>query len=255
VKQNAVNGWLAAQFTTNGKKFRSFLAPADFTSMVDAKSLALGFNSSHVHMMYQALVSTGGVTELPPLYQSAMYCGLAAGAPPTVSTTRAVLRGQSLPARSKLTLAQQEDLLNNGVCVLQEVKGVGVRITMGITTSLSPDRVNRMTSESIAIDVIDERIRVYVNPLIPHWAMLDFLPTVKGSVYNALTSLQADGIISEGMDAQYRRLPAFLPATVSIQGGIMNIRVHVFIGGEIDHVNINGTVSYQEFNIQITAGA
>jgi hypothetical protein len=103
--------------------------------------------------------------------------------------------------------------------------------------------------------VIDQRVRAYVEPLIPHWAVWDFLPTVKGSVLNALTTLETDGIISKGMDANGRILPAWLPIQVSIHAGVMKIVVHVFIGGEVDHVNIAGTISYQTFEIEIPASA
>jgi hypothetical protein len=130
-----------------------------------------------------------------------------------------------------------------------------VRIALAVTTSLSQDRIDRILSESMARDVIEQRIKAYVEPLIPHWAMMDFMPTVKGSVFNALSSLEVDGIISKGIDANGRILPAWLPVQISIQGGIMKIVVHVYIGGEVDHIIINGTISYQRFEITVPAGA
>jgi hypothetical protein len=84
---------------------------------------------------------------------------------------------------------------------------------------------------------------------------MDFMPTVKLSVLNALKSLETDGIISKGMDANGTILPAWLPIQVSIQAGIMKITVHVYIGGEIDHISIVGTIAYQTFEIEIPAGA
>jgi hypothetical protein len=135
------------------------------------------------------------------------------------------------------------------------VKGVGVRISLAITTSLSQDRIDRILSESMARDVIEQRVKAYVEPLIPHWALLDFMPTVKGSVYNALASLEADNIITRGQDANGKILPAWLPVQVYIHAGVMKIVVHCYIGGEIDHILIAGTLSYQTFEITITAGA
>ena len=243
------------QHTNACKSFRGFYAPPDNTSPTDAKSMALGLNSTFAAMIPQAMVSASGVTEQPPLYPTACYCGAAAGALPTQPVTRLVVRARALPARAKLSKAVREDLLANGVAVLEEVKGVGVRVSLAVTTSLSSDRIDRVLSESMARDVIEQRVRVYVEPLIPHWAMLDFMPTVAGSVYNALSSLEDDGIISKGRDANGRILPAWLPVQVSISAGIMRIVVHVFIGGEVDHILIFGTISYQRFEIEVPASA
>jgi hypothetical protein len=255
VVQDGINAWLSEQHTNEGKSFRGFFAPPDFTSADDAKAIALGLNSTFAAMIPQAMVAASGTTEQPPLYPVACYCGAAAGALPTQPVTRLVLRCRSLPTRSKFSKALREDLLSNGVCVLEEVKGIGVRVALAITTSLSQDRIDRILSESMARDVIEQRIKAYVEPLIPHWAMLDFMPTVKGSVYNALASLEADGIITKGIDANGKILPAWLPVQVYIHAGIMKIVVHVFIGGEVDHILIAGTISYQSFEITITAGA
>jgi hypothetical protein len=255
VVQDGINAWLSEQHTNEGKSFRGFFAPPDFTSADDAKEIALGLNSTFAAMIPQAMVAASGTTEQPPLYPVACYCGAAAGALPTQPVTRLVLRCRSLPPRAKFSKALREDLLSNGVCVLEEVKGVGVRISLAITTSLSQDRIDRILSESMARDVIEQRVKAYVEPLIPHWALLDFIPTVRGSVYNALASLEADGIITKGIGANGKLLPAWLPVQVYIHAGLMKIVVHVFIGGEIDHIGIDGTIAYQSFEITITAGA
>ena len=255
ILQDAINAWVSEQHTNSGKSFRGFYAPPDLTDPEEAKSLALGLNSTFAAMIPQAVVAASGTIEQPPLYPAACYCGAAAGAIPTQSVTRLVVRCRSLPQRSKFSKALREDLLSNGVAVLEEVKGVGVRVSLAVTTSLSQDRIDRILSESMARDVIEQRIKVYVEPLIPHWAMWDFLPTVKGAVFNALSSLEVDGIISKGMDANGKILPAWLPVQVFIQAGVCKIVVHVYIGGEIDHVIINGSISYQRFELTIPASA
>lgn len=253
--QDAVNAWVSEQHTNYGKSFRSFLAAPDFTSAEDAKELALGLNSTLTALTVQGIVGADGITELMPLYTAAMYCGAAAGAIPTQSVTRLVLRGRALPPRAKYTLAVREDLLANGVAALEDVKSVGVRVALAVTTSLSEDRIDRILSESMSRDVIEQRVRAYVEPLIPHSAIWDFMPTVKGSVYNALTSLEEDGIITKGRDVNGKILPAWLPIQVSIHAGLMKITVHVLIGGEIDHILIIGTIGYQRFELEIPAGA
>jgi hypothetical protein len=254
VIHDGINAWLSEQHTNEGKSFRGFFAPPDFTSADDAKDIAMGLNSTFAAMIPQAMVAASGTTEQPPLYPVACYCGAAAGALPTQPVTRLVLRCRSLPTRAKFSKALREDLLSNGVCVLEEVKGVGVRVALAITTSLGP-RIDRILSESMARDVIEQRVKAYVEPLIPHWAVMDFIPQVKGAVFNAMASLEADGIVTKGMDANGKLLPAWLPIQVYIHAGVMKIVVHCYIGGEIDHILIDGTISYQTFEITITAGA
>ena len=254
VVQDATNAWITEQHTSHGKAYRGFFASPDFTSPQDAKSLALAFNNTLDGLMTQPMVAADGLTEFAPIYQAAMYCGAAAGALPTQSVTRLVLRGVRLPDRAKFSKTTREDLLSNGVTVLEDVKGIGVRISLAVTTSLSQDRIDRILSESMVRDVIEQRVKAYVEPLIPHWADLEFMATVKGSVYGALNSLEQDKIITKGIDANGRLLPAYLPVQVHIQGGIMRITLHVFIGGEVDHILVFGTLTYQVFNLTIPAG-
>jgi hypothetical protein len=254
VIQDAVNAWVSGQHSTHGKSFRSFFASPDNTDASQAQSLALGFNSTFAALITQPLVGADGVSELAPIYAAACYCGAAAGALPVQPVTRVVVRGRALPTRAKYAKVTREIMLSNGVAVLEDTKGVGVRIALAVTTSLSQDRIDRILSESMARDVIEQRVKIYCEPLIPHWAMLDFLPTVKGAVFNALTSLEADGIITKGRDAQGRILPAWQPVQVSIQGGILKITLHVLIGGELSHILIFGSIGYQLFEIELTAG-
>jgi len=246
---------VSEQHTNHGKSFRGFYAPPDNTTADQAIDMALGLNSTFAAMIPQAIVAASGTTEQPPLYPTACYCGAAAGALPTQPVTRLVVRARALPARAKYSKAVRERLLDNGVAALEEVKGVGVRVALAVTTSLSQDRIDRILSESMARDVIEQRVKVYVEPLIPHWAMWDFMPQVKGAVFNALTTLETDGIISKGMDTNGRILPAWQPVQVSIHAGIMKIVLHVLIGGEIDHVGIAGTIGYQVFEITVPASA
>jgi hypothetical protein len=255
VIQDATNAWVSEQHTNHGKSFRSFFAPPDNTTPEQAKELAMGLNSTFAAMIPQALVAASGTMEQPPLYPVACYCGAAAGALPTQPVTRLVVRGRALPTRAKYSKAVREDLLSNGVAVLEEVKGIGVRVSLAVTTSLSQDRIDRILSESMARDVIEQRVKSYLEPLIPQWAMWDFLPTVKGAVFNALSSLEVDGIISKGMDANGRILPAWQPVQVSIQAGIMKVVLHVLIGGEVDHIIVQGTLGYQRFELTVPAGA
>jgi hypothetical protein len=255
VVQDMMLAFINAQHTTHGLNFRAFFASPDYVSSSEAMTLALGENSSYASLVTQPVVAASGVTELPPLYPAAMVCGMAAGALPTQPITKAILRCRSLPARAKYAKATRETMENNGVLVLREDKGRGVEIALAITTSLSDKRPERMLSESMVRDVIEQRIKAYVTPLIPHWAYIGFMPTVRAAVINGLESLRTENIISEGRDARNRILPAYLPPEVKIFAGIVRITLVVKIGGEISHIDVDGLIAYQLFEITLTPAA
>jgi hypothetical protein len=255
IVQDMVLAWIKDQHDRIGNAYRGFFGTPDNTSVADLKSIAMGYNSTFGLMIGQAVNAASGVTELAPLYPAAMACGAAAGALPTQSLTNMPLRCRSLPARAKLTQGVREDLLNSGVCVLREIPGRGVVIALAVTLSLSADRIDRMLSESMARDTIVQTIRTYVLPAIPRWASLTLLAEVKGLVIDALDALVVQGILVAGRDASGRTLPPYLPHQVSAQGGVLDISVHVLIGGEIDHINVSLTMGYQQITAESDAAA
>jgi len=254
VVQESVMAWMLEQHSVHGRSFRGFFGTPDWITPADAKTWAMGFNSTYATLAVQAVIAASGVTELPPIYAAAMMCGGAAGAITTQPITDMVLRARGLPARAKWSKAQREDLEANGVCVIKEDKGRGVVIGLAVTTSLSDNRPDRMLSESMARDVIEQRVRAYVKPLLPRWAYLEFMADVKAVVINALSSLEREHVITQGRDSQNRILRAYLPPQVSIQGGLLRVTVSVKIGGEIDHIDVLGTIAYQTFEMTMTAG-
>lgn len=252
---DTVLAWIKDQHDRLGNAYRGFFGTPDNTSVADLKSTAMGYNSTLGLLIGQPINAASGVTEQSPLYPAAMACGAAAGALPTQSLTNMVLRARSLPQRAKFEQGVREDLLNSGVCVLREVPGVGVVIALAVTTSLSADRIDRMLSESMARDQIVQTIRTFVAPAIPRWASLTLLAEVKGLVIDALDQLTVQGILVAGRDAQGRTLPPYLPPNISAQGGVLDISVHVLIGGELDHINITLTIGYQQLTVESDAAA
>lgn len=255
IVQDMVLAWIKDQHDRIGNAYRGFFGTPDNTSVADLKSRATGYNSTLGLLVGQAVNASSGVGEQAPLYPAAMVCGAAAGALPTQSLTNMVLRCRSLPQRAKYTQGVREDLLNNGVCVLREVPGVGVVVSLAVTTSLSADRIDRMLSESMARDVIVQTIRTFVMPAIPRWASLTLLAEVKGLVIDGLDQLVVQGILVAGRDAQGRTLPPYLPPQVSAQAGVLDISVYVLIGGEIDHINISLSIGYQQITAESDAAA
>jgi hypothetical protein len=112
-----------------------------------------------------------------------------------------------------------------------------------------------MLSESMQKDVILQRVRAALFPLLPHAAYEDYLPTIAGVVRGVLMALERERIITRGVDAQRRILPSFKAPHVSIKAGKMLVVLSVFIGGEIDHIDVLGTFGYQTFELVLSPGA
>ena len=254
VTQDAVLAWVGEQRTNAGNAMRVFFGTAVNISDNDVLSLALGQNSSYATTVFQGGIGPDGVSQLPPLYTAAMVCGAAAGALSTQPITRMTLRYRGLTRKYSKAIREQR-FESNGLCTLTEEKGTGVILALAITTSLSQDRIDRMLSESVARDIIEQRVRAYVKPILPRWAMMNLMPTIQGQVLAALASLQAEGVLTTGIDAQNRLLPAHRPPQISLKAGLLRILLHVLIGGEIDHIDVAGTIGYQSFELTINAAA
>lgn len=259
VVKNMMEAWVLEQFTTYGNSFRAFVATPDFTTAADAKSEAAGYNSEIMTLCFQATLSNDSTptvpVELPPLYLAAMTCGMAAGAVTPQPITWAPLRVRGLPKRAKYAFAQREDLSANGLMIAVAEPGRGTLLGIAVTTALSPKRPERMLSESMQKDVILQRVRAALYPLLPSAASEAFLPIAAGVTRGVLLALQRENIITQGRDAQGRILPAFKPPHISIQAGQMRVVLQVYIGGEIDHIDVQGTFGYQTFDIIVAPGA
>lgn len=252
---DAALAWVVEQNNNHGTSWFASFGTPDNTTAQQVKTLVLGRNSTYAFTVFQAGLSTDGVSELPPLYGAAMVAGAAAGALPATSITNMPLRLAGLPQRAKFSTAAREDLESNGVLVFREKKGTGVIIALAVTTSLSQTRLDRLISESFAREYIKQRVVVYVEPLIPRWFDQETLAVVKAGVIDAMESLKRDRIITTGIDAQNRILPAYRPPTIRYQGGLLRVTVHVFIGGELSHVDIRGTIAYQSFEVVVPVAA
>jgi hypothetical protein len=257
--KNMVFAWMLEQFTTYGNSFRAFAATPDNTSDDTALAEVAGYNSEMMDLAHMATISNDStastVVELPPIYFAAMACGMAAGAVTPAPITWAPLRVRGLPQRSKRSKAQKEMLSASGLLIATEEPGRGTLVGLAVTTSLSQQRPQRMLSESMQKDVILQRVRAALFPLLPHAAYEGFLPIIAGVVRGVLMALQRENIITQGKDAQGRILPAYKPPHVSIKGGTMLVALMVWIGGEIDHIDVLGTFGYQTFELVLTPGA
>jgi hypothetical protein len=247
--QAAILSWIEEQRINKGKAFKAFFGAAPGLTSEEYKAIAAGFNSTNAVMTVQRGLAPDGVTQLPPLYGAAIACGMAAGVPNGQTTTNVTVRYRSLV--DKYSLPQREDLMGNGIYVFKEEKGRGIVTAFALTTSLSPDRIDRVLSESMARDLIDQNIRADLITFLGAWGTKNLIPQVKGRVIDSLTRLENAGVITSGLDERARILPAFTPPDVALQAGLLTVTWQALIGGEISHIDVLGVIGYQTFALQL----
>jgi hypothetical protein len=192
------------------------------------------------------------ITQQDPLYVAAMMCGLASGVPLAQTTTNVPIRCADL--LDKYSLGTREEMMSSGISMLKEVIGRGIVTAFSLTTSLSAARMHRVLSESMAIDYIDQNVRLVLEIFLGAWATRNLIAQVKGVVEDVLKQLEAQGIITKGIDANGTILPAYLPPNVGLAAGVMTVVWHAWIGGEISQIAVQGFVQYQRFELQIPVG-
>lgn len=248
----SVLAWMAGQHTDKGKAFRGFFGAIPSLSIADIKAQATGYGSTVACFTPNRHLGDDGLTQLSPVYGAAIACGLAAGVP--LGKTNTNVRVRSAALVDNYTTAQREDMENNGVYLYKDVRGVGVVTAFALTTSLSPNRIDRVLSESMARDVIDQNVRADLDIFIGEWGTRDLVPRVKGRVLSTLDRLETTGVITKGTDANGKILPAYTSPLVSLQAGVLTVEWTAFIGGEISHIDVLGHIGYQTFLVQIALG-
>lgn len=245
--------WVVEQRKLYGATYRAFFGAPPGLSPATYRSLATAMNSTYVTLACQRILSPDGVTHQDPVYTAAIMCGLASGVPIAQTTTNVAIRCRDLIDR--YSLAQREEMESSGLSILKDVKGRGIVTAFSLTTSLSAARMERVLSESMAIDYIDQNVRLVLYEFLGAWGTRDLIPQVKGRVTDVLSQLLAQGIITTGIDQHGAILPAFTPPGVGFKAGVLSVVWRCWIGGEISQISVQGFVQYQTFEIQLPVGA
>lgn len=117
----------------------------DVPTKAEAKAQIIDLNSRHIRAAAQAIErfdSAGERVEFLPPFLGAIYAGAQAGAPVGTSLTFKFMNVLSFRQHSSWNPTDDaEEMIEAGLCFLQQVEGVGRRVTRNITTHLSSDNI------------------------------------------------------------------------------------------------------------------
>jgi hypothetical protein len=117
----------------------------DVPSKTEAKSQVVDLNSRHVRAFAQAIErynTAGERQEFEPYFQAAVAAGMQAGSPIGTPLTRKYANVLSLrQSTSWNPTDDSEEMIQAGLCFMENVDGVGRRVVRNITTHLSSDNI------------------------------------------------------------------------------------------------------------------
>jgi hypothetical protein len=117
----------------------------DVTTKDDAKAQIVDINSRHIRAFAQAIErydSNGERTEFLPPFLGAIVAGAQAGAPVGTSLTFKYANVLSFRQHSSWNPTDDaEEMINAGLCFLENKEGVGRRFVRNITTHLSSNNI------------------------------------------------------------------------------------------------------------------
>lgn len=236
---------------TAGKWFRAYFGTAAATSVSDTLDIAGSLDHSNVRLVCQRVGvfgEAGTITYLDPIFLAAALAGATAGNRPYDNPlTNKRFRFVGIHENDDFDLVTRESLLDGGVTVVKSELGV-VKCAMQVTTSRDPDhRMARVASEIDTLYEIDAAIRDRFLKYRGKWADSAIVGKAMGELIAVLQEYKNRGALVDGVDLQGQPRSAFRLGTPAVQvnSGLLEAFYSLFIGGEVDHVSIQGGADYQ----------
>lgn len=251
-----------------GKWFRFFFGaqPGLITNGLDTSAydtIAASIDSERCRLAVQRVgifrADAGNAIEyLHPVFTAAALAGGAAGNRPYVKPlTNKRLRTAGIHPDDSYVLEAREDLLSAGITVLKREED-RVVVVLGVTTSRDPDRrMARIMSEIDTVDMVDAAVRQAFLPLRGQWGSKAIVGRVKGILQRVLQRFVDDGALVAGLSPEGEHIPAFRfvgDPPYTIEAGVVKVNYQIFIGSEINHIDLLGRASYARLVGEISGG-
>jgi len=114
----------------------------------EIKAALVAINSRHIRAAAQSIeryATDGTKTEFDPHFAAAMLCGMQAGSEVGTSLTHKYVNALSVKQSTGTTgwnpTDDVEEMLGYGLCFMENVDGVGIRVVRNITTHLSTNNI------------------------------------------------------------------------------------------------------------------
>jgi len=234
-----------------GKWFRAYCGTQPGLTADEVLEISAALDHSRVRLHSQrcgVFGSDGQITYLDPIFLAAALAGGAAGNRPYQNPlTNKILRFTGIHPEDMFDLLTRESLIDGGVTVVKVEEGL-VKVALHVTTSRDPDhRMARIVSEIDTLDNLDSDVRARFLKYRGRWVNGQTNPTVIGEMVQLLGLYTSLGALVAGVDDfGVARGPWKLPDPASvIEAGVLQVFYDVFIGGELNHISIEGGAEYQ----------
>ena len=188
--------------STTGSEERICLAGYHMTSTDDSvddlKDYAFTYNSPYFVICSPRITTydTRGVLKtFNGSYTAASIAGLIASFPvgePITNKVVSNIRELSTIYKNREIL----DLIDNGILIIEKVRGVGYKVVQGITSWVGDDNYNRKEiSVRLVTNYVAKNCRENLKTFIGRKNSLYILETIKGSLIQVLKGLEEEGVI------------------------------------------------------------
>jgi len=246
---------------SQGKIFKAYFGanPNGSASLADRVtgflnlSSSLDFSKCHLFTQRMGVLGSDGTIEyLHPIFLAAALAGAASGNLPYVTPlTNKRLRFVDIHPNDSFDTATRESLIDGGITVVKKSRDIIV-VSLHVTTSHDPDRrMERIASERATVDLVDARMREAFLPFIGKWSTSVLAARCVGVMRRVLDQLTREGALSAGVDSNGNKQPAWEMIPIGdngepfiIENGQLKLKYQIFIGGELNHVDLIGNAEY-----------
>jgi hypothetical protein len=260
--------WLE-EMRSAGRWFRAFAGVTPGLSDPAVDLIAAGVDHERFRLAWQrpGIRGTGGAVEyLHPVFIAAAMAGGAAGNQPYENPlTNKRLRFLGVHENDRRTKTEREALIEAGLMTLKEESVGGGKqtvVTLAVTTSRDTSkRMVRIMSEIDTIEQIDQAVRDAFQIYKGRWTDSELVARARGTLNRVLQEFVDRGALINSIRDGVTT-PAFQIISVTVSAGALAMKFQVLVGGELNHVDIEGFANYariedrlaeREINVQLAA--
>lgn len=178
----------------------------DIPSKNEIKSQIINLNSRHTRAFAQAIErynTAGERQEFMPYFQAAIAAGMQAGSPIGQSLTHKYATVLSLRQHSTWNpVDDAEEMIQAGLCFMENIDGVGRRVVRNVTTHLSTSNI--CYTEGSVNEAVNFAVYNFRTNMEAYVGARGFAGTIAAAKSAAISTLGLE--ISEGMITTYRSL-------------------------------------------------
>lgn len=202
--------------------------------------------------------SGNAIEYLHPVFAAAILAGGAAGNKPYVRPlTNRRVRLAGIHPDDNFVLETREDLLSAGVTVFKR-EGDRLVVALAVTTSRDPDRrMARIMSEVDTVDLVDSAVRQAFQPFRGQWGSKYVAGRVRGTLQQVLQRFVDEGALVAGVSPEGEPIPAWRfvgDPPYTVEAGVVKVNYQIFIGSEINHIDLLGRATYARLVGEISGG-